>query len=50
MGTDNTVYCRRTGKPCCLCKMGLIPDVFQCENRYKKDEDTEQKERMKTNE
>ena len=39
MATDNTTYCRKTGKPCILCMIGLIPDVLKCKNRYKKTEE-----------
>lgn len=39
MMNDNTVYCRKTGKPCILCMIGFIPDVLKCANRYRKTEE-----------
>ena len=40
---DNTVYCKRTGKPCILCMIGFIPDVTKCANRYRKTEETDER-------
>ena len=33
------IICKKTGKPCCLCKLGFIDDITKCEHR----ENTEEK-------
>ena len=39
--SDSAVYCRKTGKPCILCRIGFMDDVLKCEYRYKKEDESQ---------